>query len=176
MGDEDALLLAARETAHPSVGEALGVDVDQHPLDKIALRFGPTRETKAVCVQAQGHEVAGAYGHVGVQADLLRHVTERASVLRQGRAVHADLPRVEALQSQDGAKQGGLSHTVRPDESRELTGPDLKGDVVENFATRERDAHVIDVKNGCVAQSFSVDEWCSTAFSMALSSAIIHVW
>ena len=75
--DEHPLLLPARKTADPVVGESFGVDVAEDRLDELELLRRTTGEPVAVRVEAERHEVAGAHRYVGIDDDALGHVAQR---------------------------------------------------------------------------------------------------
>src|ERR1700724_3155458 len=79
VGDEDALLLAARERSDPRIRERRRVDLFEGPLDEVALGGGPPGESDVMPVEAERDEVPSAHWHVGVEEHLLRDVAERAA-------------------------------------------------------------------------------------------------
>jgi hypothetical protein len=76
MGDQDPLLLAAREQAHPSVGKAPCAHGIEHLIHTLAP--GPRGEGDAepLAIDPQRHQVTAADGQVGVERELLRDVTD----------------------------------------------------------------------------------------------------
>ncbi len=157
------------------VGEAFGVHVDDHALDELALLLGAPREAPALRVEAEGHEVARAHRHVGIEQYLLGHVAEGTVVARERLAQDADLTGVGTLQTQDGAQQRGLTDAVRTDEPGELAAAHLERDIVEDRAAREGDRDAVDLEHGRVAHSLTVDVWWATAAWIASTSASIQV-
>ena len=81
VGDEDALLLAAREAPDSTVRESLCVDVDEQLFDAVALLFRAARESVALRVEPECDEVTRAYGNVGIERHLLGHVAERMGAM-----------------------------------------------------------------------------------------------
>ncbi len=76
VGNQDPLLFTTRERADPVVGEPLGTDIDECPLDCLALFLRPPAESEAVAVETECDEVPCPHRHVGVEQDLLRHIAE----------------------------------------------------------------------------------------------------
>ena len=117
--DQDPLLLAAGQVAHPLVGEPLGADRPQHLVDPLAAPARGQRDAEPVPVKAEADKVAGAQRQVGVQQDLLRHVADQPAApgraaRRSDRAgpAHPDLAGRGRLQPEDDPQQRGLPRAV----------------------------------------------------------------
>ena len=87
VGDQDPLLLAAREPADARVGEAARADRVEHLVDARAR----ARATAAAIPRRwpsspRRDEVAGAQRHVGVEQELLRDVADQLIAPRAPRA------------------------------------------------------------------------------------------
>ncbi len=176
MGDQDPLLLAPREAPDPAVGEPVGVDVVENRVDQFPLLLRPASEAEPVAVQAEGHQVAGPHGHVGVEGHLLGHVPEGAPVLGERRPEHPDLTRARTLEAEDDPQEGGLAHPVRADEPGELALVDLERDVVEDGPPGKGDTHLVDGEHRRLGHRCSVEVPWATAASMAFTWAIIQDW
>ena len=79
VGDEDPLLFATRERPDPAVGELLGTDVGEGPVDGPAVLLRPPAEPEAVAVETECDEVPRPHRYVGVEDDLLGHVAQRSA-------------------------------------------------------------------------------------------------
>jgi hypothetical protein len=175
VGDQHALLLAAREAPKAAVREALRIYVAQHLFHPIALGFGATRKSVSLRVKSEGHEVARSKGYIGVENDLLGHVPQSVMVVRERVALDTNRPAVNSLKSKDRAEQRRLSGPVGSDQPRKLSATNLEAHIIEDCSTREADGDLIDLEYGRVTHSFLVDFPDLTAFSIAATSAIIQV-
>ena len=178
MGDQDPLLLTSGERPDPGVGEALGVDVVEHLLDQLALGLGAPAEAVALGVQAEGHQVAGPDGDVGIEEHLLGDIAQRPSAPPGGPPRTRTWPGVRSLETEDDPQERRLADPVGADEPGELPLADLERDVVEDLATREGDADALDLEDrwrGAVHRC-SVEIPCTTAALIAATSASIQDW
>ena len=133
-GNGHTLLLAAGELG----GKLRGLVPDAHPLEQghgVLVRRGLGHALDLD--GAQGHVLKN--GLVGEQVEGLEHHSDVGAQLREFLAFFGkDLPVdgdgavVDGFQAVDGAAEGGLTGTGRPDDHHNLALADLEVDVLEN--------------------------------------------
>ena len=129
VGDQHALLLAAREAAHPAVGEAARVDGLEHLVDPRCARARGQRDAVAVCVDAETDEVAGPQRRVGVEQELLRYVADQRVAARASAPGDQHAAAAGRLEAEDDAEQRRLAGAVGADQPGELAGLDRETDL-----------------------------------------------
>ena len=145
LGEEEALLLAAAETADGAVGVRgrphrleRGVDQATPP----APRGAGQRHPPAITVDAQPHQVAGAHPEVGVEGAPLGDVAHRAAATARPAAEDLDAPLAEPLETEQDTQHRGLAGTVGPEDHHELAERHLQVGVLPDGPAFEVDRGV----------------------------------
>ena len=155
-------------------------------------------DTEAVPVEAERNQIPSAQRYVLFERDLLRDIADRWVLPGPDPASHENPAGARRDQTEDHPQQGGLPRAVRSDQATELPGFELERHLVEHLATPERHGNVLDLQHRserrpsafgierhhvrCGERLSAHDHRCWVdapvvmAFSMAVSSAIIHVW
>src|ERR1700722_13094887 len=105
MGDENALLLPARQPADPLPGETLGIHGVQHFIDNVPAFFGGKRQAKPMAIETESDHIPCAQGNIGIEKIFLRHISDRAAIVAASRTADRNAAFLWLLEAQYGTQQ-----------------------------------------------------------------------
>jgi hypothetical protein len=130
-GDEDALALAAGE-----FGEGvLGVVDEVHAFEGMVggfLVFAGVATAEAIVDAAHEDDVAGGDGELGVEVEVLGHVSDAGGGVARGGAEDFDLAAIGFEEAEDEFKEGGFAAAVGADEAEGFAARDGEGGLFED--------------------------------------------
>ena len=119
LGDEQALLLAARQDTDRLIGVCVGADRPQRLGHFGAFVPGRRTETPAMADQAEQHQVAATQGQIGLERLALRHIAD-GGVPSPRRSTQHTTPNLRWLDlTQQHAQQRGFAGAIGSDQAKE---------------------------------------------------------
>ena len=125
----DALLFPAREQPDRHVRELPRIDRVEDGLDPAAsCRAGPA-DAPAVPVKTLPHDITGPQWGQGVDATLLRHVSDGVAPPARRPPGHPQGSGAQRLQAQDDSQQAGLARPIGAKHGQKLTVLHRQGEI-----------------------------------------------